>query len=81
MSRRVNWKRTVCLVWNVMNNREKTFGSRNSFSKTDPDTTFVWMKDDYMHKGQLKPGYNAQLATKRRYMIHASTHQRPTLQT
>ena len=35
-------------------------GSRNSYSKTDPDATFMHMKDDHMMNGQLKPGYNLQ---------------------
>jgi hypothetical protein len=33
------------------------FGTRNSYSKTDPDVTFMRMKDDYMKNGQLKAGY------------------------
>lgn len=35
---------------------------RNSYSKTDPDATFMHMKDDHMRNGQLKPGYNVQFA-------------------
>ena len=35
-------------------------GQRNSYSKTDPDATFMHMKDDHMMNGQLKPGYNLQ---------------------
>ena len=31
-------------------------GERNSCSKTDPDATFMRMKEDYMMNGQLKPG-------------------------
>ena len=30
------------------------FGTRNSYSKTDQDATFMRMKDDYMQNGQLK---------------------------
>ena len=37
------------------------FGSRNSYSKTDVDATFMHMKDDHMQNAQLKPGYNVQL--------------------
>ena len=33
-------------------------GERNSYSKTDPDATFMRMKDDHMKNGQLKPAYN-----------------------
>ena len=32
--------------------------SRNSYSKTDHDATFMRMKDDHMRNGQLKPAYN-----------------------
>jgi len=34
---------------------------RNSMSKTDPDATFMRMKDDYMRNGQLRPAYNLQV--------------------
>ena len=33
-----------------------TLGSRNSYSKTDPDVTFMRMKEDAMNNGQTKPG-------------------------
>lgn len=36
--------------------------NRNSYSKTDPDATFMHMKEDHMRNGQLKPGYNVQFA-------------------
>lgn len=32
-------------------------GDRNSYSKTDPDATFMRMKEDAMLNGQLKPAY------------------------
>ena len=35
--------------------------TRNSFSKTDHDATFMRMKRDYMGNDQLLPGYNIQL--------------------
>ncbi|RDY25974.1 transposase, partial [Lachnotalea glycerini] len=35
-------------------------GSRNSYSKTDHDATFMRMKEDAMLNGQLKPAYNLQ---------------------
>jgi transposase len=34
---------------------------RNSYSKTDPDATFMRMKDDHMRNDQLKPAYNVQI--------------------
>ena len=42
--------------------------SRNSYSKTDPDATFMRMKDDHMRNGQLKPGYNVQIAVNSEYI-------------
>ena len=33
-----------------------TLGERNSYSKTDPDATFMRMKEDAMNNGQTKPG-------------------------
>ena len=47
----------------------KTFRDRNSFSKTDTDATFMRMKDDHMMNGQLKPGYNLQLAVTGEYIV------------
>jgi transposase len=44
-------------------------GDRNSYSKTDHDATFMRMKDDYMKNGQLKPGYNVQLATENQFAL------------
>jgi len=46
-----------------------TFNGRNSFSKTDPDATFMHMKDDHMRNAQLKPGYNVQLAVEGEYIV------------
>ena len=53
------------------------FGDRNSFSKTDHDATFMRMKEDHMKNGQLKPGYNVQMATENQFIIDYSIHQRP----
>ena len=47
---------------------QKTFGGRNSFSKTDPDATFMHMKEDHMRNAQLKPGYNVQLGVEGEYI-------------
>ncbi|WP_199925726.1 IS1182 family transposase [Paenibacillus bouchesdurhonensis] len=54
------------------------FGDRNSYSKTDPDATFMRMKEDHMKNGQLKPGYNVQMATENQFVLFYSLHQRPT---
>ena len=58
--------------------QEARFGTRNSFSKTDTDATFMRMKEDHMRNGQLKAGYNVQMGTERRYILHYSIHPRPT---
>jgi transposase len=55
-----------------------TFGDRNSFSKTDPDATFMRMKEDHMRNGQLKPGYNVQIGTENQFIVGYTLHQRPT---
>jgi transposase len=47
---------------------QETFKGRNSFSKTDPDATFMHMKDDHMRNAQLKPGYNVQLGVEGEYI-------------
>lgn len=44
------------------------FGSRNSYSKTDVDATFMHMKDDHMRNARLKPGYNVQIGVDSEYI-------------
>ena len=44
-------------------------GDRNSYSKTDRDATFMHMKEDHMKNGQLKPGYNVNVATVSEYIV------------
>lgn len=52
-------------------------GNRNSYSKTDPDATFMRMKEDHMRNGQLKPAYNPQISTENQFITHVSIHQTP----
>ena len=47
----------------------ETFAGRNSYSKTDPDATFMHMKEDHMRNGQLKPGYNVNVASASGFII------------
>ena len=54
------------------------FGERNSYSKTDHDATFMRMKDDYMKNGQLKAGYNVQVATEGQYALAYDVFPNPT---
>ena len=49
--------------------KKEILDGRNSYSKTDKDATFMRMKDDHMRNGQLKPGYNVQLAVESEYVI------------
>ena len=58
--------------------QNEIFGDRNSYSKTDKDATFMRMKEDHMKNGQLKPGYNVQVATENQFILFYTIHQRPT---
>ncbi|CXY54128.1 IS1272 transposase [Staphylococcus aureus] len=51
---------------------------RNSYSKTDYDATFMRMKEDHMKNGQLKPGYNLQIATNSQFVLSYNVYQNPT---
>ena len=44
-------------------------GDRNSYCKTDHDATFMHMKEDHMRNGQLKPGYNVNVATSEEFIV------------
>src|SRR5690606_29308082 len=57
------------------NRLESQMGGRNSMSKTDPDATFMRMKDDHMQNGQLKPGYNLQASTNNQFILNYSLAQ------
>jgi len=48
---------------------------RKSYAKTDHDATFMQMKEDHMKNGQLKPGYNLQLAVSDGYVTAVGTFQ------
>ncbi len=43
---------------------------RNSYSKTDLEATFMRMKEAHMMNGQLKPGYNVQIAVENYFIVH-----------
>ena len=53
-------------------------GERNSYSKTDPDATFMRMKEDAMLNGQLKPAYNLQHGVDSEYITWLDISPRPT---
>jgi transposase/predicted RNA-binding Zn-ribbon protein involved in translation (DUF1610 family) len=50
--------------------QHQLLGSRNSYSKTDPDATVMPMKD-----GALKPGYNIQAAAENGFVVGYSVSQ------
>ena len=56
---------------------QETFEGRNSFSKTDPDATFMQMKEDHMKNGQLKAAYNLQIATENQFVLHYNVFSKP----
>lgn len=53
-------------------------GERNSFSKTDPDATFMRMKEDAMLNGQLKPAYNLQHGVDSEYITWLTINHNPS---
>jgi transposase len=55
-----------------------TCGNRNSYSKTDPDATFMRMKEDHMLNGQLKPAYNLQHGVDSEYITWLTVNPNPT---
>jgi len=55
--------------------QEKKLDGRNSYSRTDPDATFMVMKEDPMQGGELKPGYNGQLVTSNQVILAFGAHQ------
>ena len=59
-------------------NHLTVMGERNSYSKTDPDATFMRMKEDAMNNGQTKPGYNLQIATENQFITNFALFPNPT---
>ena len=53
-------------------------GTRNSYSKTDPDATFMRLKEDAMLNGQLKPAYNLQHGVDAQYITWLDLSSHPT---
>lgn len=57
--------------------QEEILGERNSYSKTDPQATFMRMKEDHMMNGQTKAGYNVQISTSNQFIVNYTVHQTP----
>lgn len=59
----------LCQRWEDYEHSLEIMGStRNSYSKTDHDATFMRMKEDHMRNGQLKPAYNVQIGVNSEYI-------------
>jgi transposase len=71
---RKNWPKNL----EKYDEQEKQMGDRNSISKTDPDATFMRMKEDHMLNGQLKPAYNWQISTQDQFILGYTLHQTTT---
>lgn len=69
-----NWPRST----QKYNEQQAEIADRNSMSKTDPDATFMRMKEDHMQNGQLKPGYNVQISTENQVITQYTVHPNPT---
>ena len=73
-NRKCELQRDIELLRDLLGRKRKyqryneTFRGRNSFSKTDPDATFMHMKEDHMRNAQLKPGYNVQFGVEGEYI-------------
>ena len=63
---------------NEYDSRLEQMGDRNSMSKTDPDATFMRMKEDAMNNGQTKPGYNLQLSAENQFITGFALFPNPT---
>lgn len=58
--------------------QERLLGERNSYSKTDPEATFMRMKEDRgIDKARPKAAYNVQTGTENQFIVGFSIHQRP----
>jgi transposase len=71
-------KRNWSEKWEEYGKSQQLLGQRTSYSKTDPDATFMRLKDDHMQNGQLKPAYNWQISTSQQYVTYYSIHQTTT---
>lgn len=58
--------------------KEEILKERGSYSKTDPDATFMRMKEDHMKNGQLKPAYNFLISTNKQFITCYTIEQTTT---
>lgn len=55
--------------------QERKLGTRNSYSKTDIDSTFMQSKGNGFGNKELKPCYNIQIGTENQFIVGYSIHQ------
>ncbi len=58
--------------------QERLLDGRSSYSKTDPDATFMRTKDDHLGNSQLKPCYNIMAGTEGQFILNYTVHQTPS---
>jgi len=54
--------------------RQRILGDRSSYSKTDPDATFMRLKDQSPFDKLLAPAYNLQMGAQNQYVLGYSVH-------
>lgn len=52
--------------------QREILGNRNSYSKTDPDASFMRLKDDSFDSKVLSPAFNIQMATSNGYILNST---------
>ena len=58
--------------------QERLLDGRSSYSKTDPDATFMRLKEDRNQaEPRPRPGYNVQTGTENQFVVGFSVHRRP----
>lgn len=57
--------------------QEQLLNGRNSYSKTDPDATFMKMKEDKMNNKSLKAAYNVQISSNNQFIVNYGIYQNP----
>ena len=56
--------------------QERKLGGRSSYAKSDPEATFMQMKDGGLGRSSLRPAYNVQVGTEGQFVVGYSVHQR-----
>lgn len=57
--------------------QERILAGRGSYSKSDPDATFMRLKGEPPDRSRPKPAYNVQMGTENQFIVGFSVHQNP----